>query len=349
MARIAILGAGVMGSAMSLPAADAGHHVDLIGTHLDEEIIRSVSGNGYHPRLKVTLPTTVSPGRWTEFSTRAKSADLIVLGIASAGVEWAIDLLSEALSSPTPVLMVTKGMAIKEHTLKALPLHVASVLNERLGLKIPVMAIAGPAIAGEQAARHLTQVVFTGNDADLVARTAALFETPYYSRKTSADIIGVEVCAAFKNFYALGVGTAQGRQELADKVENDARMFNAAAGLFAQALHEMAKLVSTLGGDPATVSGLAGAGDLYVTCQAGRNNRMGRLLGLGIPYDTAKSDHMADDTVEGGELATAVGPTLYGFFRDGRLKDTTMPLTCAILNSVCNNAPFDPDWNQFHL
>ena len=80
-------------------------------------------------------------------------------------------------------------------------------------------------------------------------------------------------------------------------------MHNLAAGLFAQALSGDDPSREFLGGSEASVMGLAGAGDLYVTCQAGRNSRMGCLLGSGLLYSEAKTNHMADETVEGAELA----------------------------------------------
>jgi glycerol-3-phosphate dehydrogenase (NAD(P)+) len=70
----------------------------------------------------------------------------------------------------------------------------------------------------------------------------------------------------------------------------------------------MAMIVTAFGGNAATVGGLAGDGDLYVTCQAGRNGRMGRLLGLGYRYSEAKRDHMPDETVEEANLARELGP-----------------------------------------
>ena len=112
MARIAILGAGVMGSAMAVPAGALGHQIDLVGTHLDEAIVRSVAGNGRHPRLGVTLPETVRAHSWTEFSkVMADAPDLLVLGVSSAGVEWAIDRIVESMREPIPILMITKGLA----------------------------------------------------------------------------------------------------------------------------------------------------------------------------------------------------------------------------------------------
>ena len=334
---------------MTVPAAACGHDIALVGTHLDEAIVASVAGNGYHPNLKLTLPEAVKAHRWTEFGTiMADSPDLLIIGVSSAGVEWAIDRLAEAMTAPCPVLMITKGMMVTDDGLVALPLHVAGALEERLGFAVPVMAVAGPAIAGEQAAGRRTSVVFTGRDPAQTAAIMALLQTPDYQLRYSADIVGVEICAAFKNFYALGVGTAAGVMETAPETPNAAKMFNLAASLFTQALTELAILVETHGGDPASVHGLPGSGDLYVTCMAGRNSRMGRLLGLGLPYSKAKAEHMAADTVEGAELALATGPALRRMFASGRLDEARMPLTAAIIDAVCDDAPFDPDWTRLH-
>jgi glycerol-3-phosphate dehydrogenase (NAD(P)+) len=97
-----------------------------------------------------------------------------------------------------------------------------------------------------------------------------------------------------------------------------------------------------------TVLGLAGAGDLFVTCQGGRNGRMGRLLGRGLTYREAKAKHMPDDTVEGAELALAVGPTLAEWWANGRLDPDTVPLSRALIDAICHDHPFVIPWPQLH-
>jgi glycerol-3-phosphate dehydrogenase (NAD(P)+) len=169
-----------------------------------------------------------------------------------------------------------------------------------------------------------------------------LLYTPYYHASTSKDVVGIEVCAAFKNLYAIGVGSANGRLERVGSAENGALMHNLAAALFSQALAELSVLVSCLGGDQASVAGLAGTGDLYVTCQAGRNCRLGRLLGLGLTYSQAKANHMAAETVEGAELALTIGPSLDAMLMSGALPAQCMPLTRAIVNAICRDEPFEP-------
>ncbi len=348
MARIAILGAGVMGSAMAVPAGALGHDVDLVGTPLDEAIVRSVAGNGWHPRLGLTLPQTTRAHAWTGFAdVMGKAPDIVVLGVSSAGVGWAIDRLAESMRTPVPILMITKGLHADGETIETLPIVVARALKARTGLEPPVFAVGGPCIAGELAARRDTRVVVTGATAEAAGRAAHLFGAPFYHAATSADVIGVEVCAAFKNFYALAVGAAAGRLETQGRAENGAAMHNVAAGLFAQAIAEMATLTQALGGDSATAAGLAGAGDLYVTCLAGRNSRMGRLLGLGRAYSDAKAQDMADDTVEGAELARTLGPTLERMVETGRLAGAKLPLMTAVLDAVNHDRPLVWDFARF--
>jgi glycerol-3-phosphate dehydrogenase (NAD(P)+) len=348
VARIAILGAGVMGSAMAVPAGALGSQVDLVGTHLDGEIVRSVAGNGWHPRLGLTLPETTRAHDWTRWpEVVAQNPDLIVLGVASAGVDWAIDRLAEALTGPTPILMITKGLHADGERIEALPLRVAREVQARTGFAAPVFAVGGPCIAGELAAQRDTRVVVTGENAAAARAAASLFGAPFYHAQASADVIGVEVCAAFKNFYALAVGAAAGRLEREGKASNGAAMHNVAAGLFAQAVAEMAALCDALGGDRDTAAGLAGAGDLYVTCLAGRNSRMGRLLGLGRLYSEAKASDMAADTVEGAELARALGPTLERMAATGRLPGEKLPLMAAVLDAVNRDKPMVFDFAAF--
>ena len=110
----------------------------------------------------------------------------------------------------------------------------------------------------------------------------------------------------------------------------------------------MALLIEVSGGMPATAFGLAGAGDLYVTCLAGRNSRMGRLLGLGLPYTRAKAEHMATDTVEGAQLALDLGPTLEAMMASGALSADRMPLTRSVLDTVCRDQPMALDFAQYH-
>jgi glycerol-3-phosphate dehydrogenase (NAD(P)+) len=349
MGHVVILGAGVMGSAMAFPASDCGQKVTLIGTHLDEAIIDSIKGNGHHPRLNIAMPPGIDALHLKDFTPgRVTGADMIIFGLASSGIDWAIEQAAAVLKRPIPILMITKGLSPNGETIEVLPAKVARELKARLGFDVPVMAVGGPCIAGELAARRDTGIVITGADERLVKDAIGMLSAGYYHARASADVIGVEVCAAFKNFLAIGVGTAAGRLERDGKSDNEALAHNLAASLFNQAVRELAVLVEALGGEPATAYGLAGLGDLYVTCQAGRNSRMGRWLGLGLTYRQAKDQHMAHETVEGAELGIACGPTLRRMMETGRLDPEKLPMVKAILSTLLDDAPFVANWQNFH-
>ncbi len=338
-----------MGSAFCFPAADAGHTVRLVGTHLDLEWIDSVRETGVHPKLKMKLPEQVVPYTHDHLSEAlSETCDLIVLGVSSAGIPWAVEQLGPLIRNTTPILLLTKGLQARDNTLQILPDSVRDGMAGHGIKNLPVGAVAGPCIASELAARRHTSVVIGSSEARLLRSIVPLLATPYYHVRPSTDVVGIEVCAALKNFYALAVGYPAGFLSRQGKASNGALMHNLAAGLFAQALREMSQAVSFLGGRPTSVMGLAGAGDLYVTCQAGRNSRMGCLLGSGLLYREAKTNHMADETVEGAELALVIGPTLDRLFRQGRLDPEAFPLARAILDAICQDALMEIPWATLH-
>ena len=349
MSTITILGAGVMGSAMCLPAADRGHRVRLVGTHLDREIIDSVKATGLHPKLNVKLPESVQAFHHEDFATAlGTDTDLLVLGVSSAGITWAIERLCEALKGPVPVVMITKGMHPEETRLTALPDRIAAEVQRRASLSLSVAAIGGPCIAGELAVRRQTGTVITAHSPDFAQELCDLLETPYYHPRMSPDMIGVEICAAFKNFFAIAVGWAAGHLEKMAPTENRAFNHNAAAIIFDQAIRELMVLVRAHGGSPESVWGMPGAGDLYVTCQAGRNSRLGNNLGRGLTYRQTKDGPMKGDTIEGAELGVTVAATLRAMMAKGVLDAKALPLTSALLDALTNDTPLDIPWAAFH-
>jgi glycerol-3-phosphate dehydrogenase (NAD(P)+) len=348
MSTVAILGAGVMGTAMCMPLADRGHTVRLTGTPLDEAIIESVHGNGLHPKLNVTLPKQVESYRHTAFAEAARGAHLILLGVSSAGVGWAIDTLCHVLQEPVPVVMITKGMHPEPETLRTLPDLVARELKRRRGFDQNVSAIGGPCIAGELAARRHTGTVIVSRDLREAQRLAGMLQTEYYHPRASDDMMGVEVNAAFKNFFAIAVGWAAGKLETLTPAENRALNHNAAAIVFDQAIRELATLTRSLGGRVETAYGMAGAGDLYVTCMAGRNSRLGNNLGRGLTYQQARDGPMKGETIEGAELGVAVAESLRAMMAKGAPNRNELPLTTALLDALTGDVPLDIPFACLH-
>ena len=349
MSTVTILGAGVMGASMCMPLRDRGHAVRLVGTHLDTAIIDAVKATGRHPRLNVTLPDGVTAFQHCDFATALGSdTDLILLGISSAGVGWAIDRLCETLKGPVPVVMITKGMHPEADRLSALPDRVAAEVKRRTGIDLTIAAIGGPCIAGELAVRRHTGTVITSHDLALAQQLCDMLACDYYHPRLSADVIGVEICAAFKNFFAISVGWAAGHLEKMPATDNRAFNHNAGAIVFDQAIRELMILVSAHGGTGESVWGMPGAGDLYVTCQAGRNSRLGNNLGRGLTYSQTKDGPMKGDTIEGAELGLTVAPTLRAMMKNGTLDARSLPLTTALLDALVNDTALDIPWAALH-
>lgn len=340
MADILILGAGVMGSALAVPAADNGHRVRLVGTHLDRDIIATLKRpGGIHPKLDAPLPQSVEPldadGLTREYFAEA---DAVVVGVSSPGIGWAVERLAELLTEPKPVAFVTKGLDAAGDTLRtyaeSVPAALPALARENF------IGIGGPCIARELANRWPTACIYACADAARAEAFARLMQTAYYRLETSADVTGVEACAALKNFYAIGVSAMQTRHP--DTLRGGAETKNPTAAAFNRATREMALICEELGGRRETAFDLAGIGDLHVTVGGGRNSRLGHALGAGSRVSEVMAAELAGETVEGIDTARA----LSGWIKAGRLKAETLPLALSIIDAVMKDGPFDFDFGR---
>ncbi len=282
MARVVILGAGMMGSALAVPLVDRGHDVRLVGTHLDEDIVAHLKRDRVHPRLKLGLPREITPFAVAELAEAAKDADAIALGVSSAGLAWATERIAPLVRPEQPLFMITKGLVLDGAELVTLPDAVKRGLPEAVRGSVHPAAIAGPCIAGELARRVPTCVVVAGRDAAANRAIATLCAGPYYHLFPTTDVEGAEASAALKNAYAMGIAFALGMHERGGGTAGSIAMHNLEAATMAQAIHEMRAIARHLGGRDDTVSGLAGVGDLDVTTNGGRTGRFGKLLGAGL-------------------------------------------------------------------
>jgi glycerol-3-phosphate dehydrogenase (NAD(P)+) len=161
----------------------------------------------------------------------------------------------------------------------------------------PIASLAGPALAAEIAVQAPTGLLVAARDHDVRRQAAAVLSGPATAVFTTSDVVGAETAAAFKNVVAVAVGLAEGLAQRTTESDGGRTFANARAALFARGVLDMASLVESQGGRIATVLGLAGAGDLYVTCGHGRNGRFGRLLGEGATVTAAVRS--IGSTVEG--------------------------------------------------
>jgi glycerol-3-phosphate dehydrogenase (NAD(P)+) len=348
MATVTIVGAGLMGTATAWPLSDNGHDVRLVGTHLDAEIIGSCKESGFHPRLGRPLPEGVRPFFIEEIAKALEGAEIVLSGVNSCGVRWIGRTLAPHVRPGHTIIAVTKGLeATAEGDPVILPDVLASELPAAVRDRVRIGAVGGPCIAGELAGRRHSGVVFGCRDGETADRLAALFRTSYYHVWTTTDLSGLELCAALKNAYTLGVGMVQGILEKAGGVDSaGASMHNLASAVFGQACTEIERLLRVVGGTRSLAYGLPGAGDLYVTCQGGRTVKMGRLLGLGHSYEEARRV-MAGETLEGAAIVRVMGTVVPRLAARGLITSEDLPLLRALIDTLVHGRPATLDLDSF--
>ena len=349
MATDTIVGAGLMGTATAWPLTDNGHTDRLVGTHLDAEIIKSCKERRFHPRLKRELPESVRPFYIEEIAPALEGTEIILSGVNSYGVRWIGRTLAPYVRPEHFLIAITKGLeGTAEGDPMILPDVLASELPAAVRDRVRIGAVGGPCIAGELAGRRQSCVVFGSRDREAAERLAATFRTAYYHVWTTTDLVGLELCAAMKNAYTLGVGMVQGILEKAGGIDAaDAHMHNLAAGIFGQACTEIERLLGVVGGTRSLAYGLPGAGDLYVTCQGGRTVKLGRLLGLGHTYAEARHI-MAGETLEGAAIVHVMGTVLPRLVGRGRVKNEDLPLLRMLIDILVHERPVTPALDTFY-
>ena len=346
MARLVILGAGMMGSAFAWPLVDAGHTVRLVGTHLDGAIIESLSRTGVHPKLGLALPSGVDAYPVERLKDALHGADAIALGVSSAGVRWAGRALRPLLERRLPIAMVSKGLEFTGSELRVLPDVLAEELLTRDSEPVAPVAVAGPCIAGELARRVETAVVFTGRDARACEAWASFARCSYYHVFTTADVVGAEVCAALKNAYAMGIALASGIHASRGGEPSSIALHNYEAAVFAQSIFEMRKVIRLLDGDPEQASWLPGVGDLDVTCNGGRTGRFGHLLGLGVGRDEAVR-RMQGATLECLDILRTLRSAILHYTATGALAPGALPLAEHLAAVALDDAPVQMPFTRF--
>ena len=259
--RAVVVGGGSWGTAFARLLADRGHEVALACR--DPEQARAIAETGHNPRyltavdLRGVAATTIA-------ELRADHAELFVVAIPSRSFGDVV----RALPDGAPVLSLTKG------------LDPAS--GERLSTLVrgrPVAVLSGPNMAEEVADGLPTAAAIASEDADLAERLQDAINSLAFRVYVNPDLVGVELCAAAKNVIALAAGGVDGLG-LGD---------NAKAALITRGLAEMARLGEAYGARPETFAGLAGMGDLVVTCWSrhGRNRHAGELIAQGATAEEA--------------------------------------------------------------
>ena len=262
--RVVIVGGGSWGTAFARVLGHRDHDVTLACR--DPEQARAIEETGRNPRyltqtdLRGVAATTIDDAPFDE-------AELVVVALPSATYASVV----ESLPGTAPILSLTKGLD--------------PATGERLSTLVrgrPVAVLSGPNIAEEIVRDLPAAAVIASEDQQLSLDLQAAINSPTFRVYVNDDIVGVELCAAAKNVIALAAGGADGLR-LGD---------NAKAALVARGLAEMGRLAVASGGRDETFAGLAGMGDLVVTCwsKSGRNRRAGELIAQGMRPDDARRE-----------------------------------------------------------
>ena len=267
--KISVLGSGAWGTALAMVLVENGHDVTL-WSYAEEES-RVLRETGENPMLKgVPLPKQLA---LTSDIGCVKGCEVIVLATPSFAVRATARSLAGVMDPRAIVVLVSKGIE------KDTSLTLTQAIEEELGDGCRVVALSGPSHAEEVGRRVPTTVVSASKDQQAAELVQDLFMNERFRVYASGDVVGVELSAALKNVIALCAGVCDG-MGYGD---------NTKAALMTRGLTEIARLGEALGGRKETFAGLAGVGDLIVTCTSmhSRNRRCGILIGQGTPVAEA--------------------------------------------------------------
>lgn len=338
MAIITVIGAGMMGSAITIPACENGHEIRIVGTPLDREIIDHARATGEHLTLKRKMPESIQWFYYEEADKAMENADLLIGGVSSFGLDWFIENVIPRIPESLPVLSITKGMVNQNGSLISYP----EIYKASTDKKISFNAVGGPCTSYELADEDPTEVTFCGENKEQLRWLKSLFETDYYHISLSTDVRGVECAVAMKNAYALGVSLAIGLSYAREGREFE--HYNSQAALFGQSVKEMIRLLDLCGGHPSNIT--LGAGDLYVTVFGGRTRRIGTLLGTGMSFDDAM-DKLAGVTLESIVIAARTAAAVRTLIAAGKVREEDFPLLLHIDELITQKKLVNIPWSSF--
>ena len=268
---LAVLGAGSWGTALAALAARHGHPTTLWGR--DARVVAAIDGEGDNPRYLpgVALPRELRAT--TDLRAALAAADLVLVVVPSHAFAETLRALAPLRPPQAGVAWATKGFEPGSGRF----LH--EVAAEVLGEGVPLAVVTGPSFAREVAQGLPTALTVHSDSEAFGLQVAEALHGPAFRAYTGNDMRGAELGGAMKNVLAVATGVADGM----------GLGLNARAGLITRGLNEMLRLNIALGGRPETLMGLAGLGDLVLTCTGdlSRNRRLGLALGRGIPIDEA--------------------------------------------------------------
>ena len=286
---ITVVGAGAWGTALSALLARKGHKVTIWS--YEPEIAESINQRHLNPYLSdVSLPEGLRAE--TDLAQAVRGANMVLSASPSQFVRSVMGEAAGDLADGALIVSASKGIELG--SLLCMDQVLDGVLPEAHMRRF--CALSGPSFAREVAAGSPTAVVVAGRTEEAAEQAQHIFQTPYFRVYTNTDVAGVELGGALKNVMALAAGITAGL----------GYGHNTMAALITRGLAEMTRLGVAMGAEAATFSGLAGMGDLVLTCTGAlsRNRTVGFRLGQGESLDEILADMTA--VAEGVKTAAAV-------------------------------------------
>ena len=267
---VAVLGAGSWGTALAALLARNGVPTTLWGRTPQSVVDMATTRRNARYLPELALPDSLQLSGAIEPTVR--DAGTVLIAVPSHAFAELIDVAGPWIAAGTGIAWATKGFDpasgrfLHEIVAEKLPGHAAAV-------------VTGPSFAREVAIGLPTAVTVHSSDAAFAQRVAQMFHSPLFRAYTGSDVQGAELGGAMKNVLAVATGVADGMQ----------MGLNARAGLITRGIAEMMRLGHALGARAETLMGLAGLGDLVLTCTGdlSRNRRLGLALGRGVPLRQA--------------------------------------------------------------
>jgi len=270
MSEIAIIGAGAWGTGLSIALGRRGTHRIRLWAH-EGAVRESIDSHRVNERFLpgYSIPESVSPTG--SLQEALHEAAIVISVMPSPHCRRLFEEMSPFLNSTMLLVSATKGL--EESTLLRMSEVISSVVSSRAGFSPRVGALSGPTFAKEVARGDPTAITIASHDPGLAETIQRDFSDAHFRVYTNSDVIGVELGGALKNIIAIAAGICDGL----------GLGHNSIAALITRGLAEISRLTIACGGRPETMAGLAGLGDLVLTCTGGlsRNRSVGVELGKG--------------------------------------------------------------------
>ncbi|MCD8200165.1 MAG: NAD(P)-dependent glycerol-3-phosphate dehydrogenase [Coriobacteriaceae bacterium] len=275
--KVAVIGAGSWGTAVAHLLGNKGYDISLWSYRASTA--EGINASHFNPDYLTDTELPASIVATCSFEEACEGSEAAVVVTPSSAVRETAEQMAPYVGADVPVVVLSKG--VEDET----GFTMVGVLADVLGGEERLAALCGPNHAEEIARKLPAASVVASSSEETACFFQDLFTCEYLRIYTSYDVVGVELCSAAKNIYAIANGV------LAALHSGD----NASATLMTRGLAEISRLVNALGGDARTCMGLAGMGDLVTTCtsQYSRNRTLGQMLAVGKTLeDFEEETHM---------------------------------------------------------